>query len=73
MLLIQGKTEVIAQKVEIKEKGAKYIGTKLQDKEIDTSLQNLIDKEIIDLSLVSLFVSFKLLFSSTFYLLEISI
>lgn len=49
MLLIQGKTEVIAQKVEIKEKGAKYIGTKLQDKEIDASLQNLIDKEIIDL------------------------
>ena len=49
MLSIQGKTEVIAQKVEIKEKGAKYIGTKLADKEIDESLQNLIDKEIIDL------------------------
>ena len=49
MLSIQGKTEVIAQKVEIKEKGAKYIGTKLADKEIDEKLQNLIDNKIIDL------------------------
>ena len=49
MLSIQGKTEVIAQKVEIKEKGAKYIGTKLADKEKDEKLQNLIDNKIIDL------------------------
>ena len=49
MLLIQGKTEVLSQKVEIKEKDAKYIGTKLKDKEIDDYIQNLIDKEIIDM------------------------
>lgn len=49
MLLIQGKTEVIAQKVEIKEKDAKYIGTKLKDKEVDSTIQNLIDKKIIDM------------------------
>ena len=50
MLLIQGKTEVLSQKVEIKEKDAKYIGTKLKDKEIDDYIQNLIDKEIIDMN-----------------------
>ena len=49
MLLIKGKTEIISQKVEIKEKDAKYIGTKLKDKEIDDYIQNLIDKEIIDI------------------------
>lgn len=49
MLLIQGKTEVISQKVEIEEKGAKYIGTKLKEKEVDEVIQNLIDNEIIDL------------------------
>ena len=49
MLLIQGKTEVLSQKVEIKEKDAKYIGTKLKDKEVDSTIQNLIDKKIIDM------------------------
>ena len=49
MLLIQGKTEVLSQKVEIKEKDAKYIGTKLKDKEVDSTIQNLIDEKIIDM------------------------
>ena len=49
MLLIQGKTEVLSQKVEIKEKDAKNIGTKLKDKEVDSTIQNLIDKKIIDM------------------------
>lgn len=49
MLLIQGKTEVIAQKVEIKEKGAEYIGTKLSEKQDEEKIQNLIQKGIIDI------------------------
>ena len=49
MLLIQGKTEVIAQKVEIEEKGAKYIGVKIKEKENDEKVQNLIDNKVIDI------------------------
>lgn len=49
LLLIQGQTEVLAQKVAIEEDDAEYIGTKLEDKEIDETIQNLIDKEIVDL------------------------
>lgn len=49
MLLIQGQTEVLAQKVAIEEDDAEYIGTKLEHKEIDETIQNLIDKEIVDL------------------------
>ena len=49
MLLIQNKTEIIAQKVEIKEKDAKYIGTKIEEKENDESIQNLINNEIINI------------------------
>lgn len=49
MLLIQGQTEVLAQKVAIEDDDAEYIGTKLEDKEIDETIQNLIDKEIVDL------------------------
>lgn len=48
MLLIQGKTEVIAQKVEIKEKDAKLIGTKLEEKQEEESIKKLIDAGIID-------------------------
>ena len=50
MLLIQGKTEVIAQKVDIKEKGAKYIGTKIEEKDNDEKVQNLVNNKIIDLN-----------------------
>ena len=49
MLLIQNKTEIIAQKVEIKEKNAKYIGTKIEEKENDENIQKLINNEIIDI------------------------
>ncbi len=50
MLLIQGKTEIIAQKVDIKEKGAKYIGTEIKEKENDTKIQNLINNNVIDIN-----------------------
>lgn len=49
MLLIKGKTEVISQKVEIKEKGAKYIGTKIEEKENDEKVQKLINDKVIDI------------------------
>ena len=42
MLLIQGKTEVIAQQVEIEEEGAAYIGTEIKEKQDDAKIQNLI-------------------------------
>ena len=48
MLSIQVQTETVAQKVEIKEKGAKYIGTKIDDKLEDEKVQNLINNNIID-------------------------
>ena len=50
MLLIQGKTEIIAQKVVLKEKGAKYIGTEIKEKENDTKIQNLINNNVIDIN-----------------------
>ena len=43
MLLIQGKTEVIAQRVEIEEEGAEYIGTEIKEKQDDAKIQNLIN------------------------------
>lgn len=49
MLLIQAKTEVIAQKVDIEEEDAEYIGTKIKDKENDEKVQNLISNGIIDI------------------------
>lgn len=49
MLLIQNKTETIAQKVEIKEKDVKYVGTKLKEKEDDFNIQKLINSKIIDI------------------------
>ena len=49
MLLIQGKTEIVGQKVGIKEKGAEYIGTKIEEKKEEPVIQNLIQKEIIDI------------------------
>lgn len=48
MLSIQVQTETVAQKVEIKEKGAKYIGTKIDDKLEDEKVQNLMNNNIID-------------------------
>lgn len=49
MLLIQGKTEIIAQKVEIKEEGAEYIGTEIKKKQDDAKIQNLINNNVINL------------------------
>ncbi len=49
MLLIQGKTEVIAQKVEIKEKGAELIGTKIKDKQEEEPIKKLIQAGIINI------------------------
>lgn len=49
MLLIQGKTEVIAQKVNIKEKDAKYIGIKIKEKQDDEKIKNLVNNNIIDI------------------------
>ena len=49
LLLIQGQTEIIAQKVEIKEKDAKYIGTPIKEKAEDTKIQNLVNNNVIDL------------------------
>lgn len=49
LLLIQGQTEIIAQKVEIKEKDAKYIGTPIKKKAGDAKIQNLVNSNVIDL------------------------
>ena len=49
MLLIQGKTEVISQKVEIKEKGAELIGTKIKDKQEEEPIKKLIEAGIINI------------------------
>ena len=48
IILSAVQTETVAQKVEIKEKGAKYIGTKIDDKLEDEKVQNLINNNIID-------------------------
>lgn len=49
MLLIQAKTELIAQKVEIDEDDAEYIGTKVSEKKDDPKIKNLIDNKVIDI------------------------
>ena len=49
MLLIQAKTEIVAQKVEIEAEDAKYVGTEIEQKENDEKIQNLIRNNIIDI------------------------
>ena len=49
LLLIQGKTEIIAQKVEIKEEGAKYIGTPIKEKQEEAQIKNLIESNVINI------------------------
>ena len=49
MLLIQGKTEVLAQKVEIEEKGAELVGTKIEEKKEEEPIKKLIEAGIIDI------------------------
>lgn len=47
MLLLEAKVKIIAEKVNIKEKGAKYIGTELKEKKDEDEFKNLIEKESI--------------------------
>ena len=49
MLLIQGKIEVVSQKVDIEEEDAEYIGTSIKENKEDEKIQNLINNIIIDI------------------------
>ncbi len=49
MLLIQAKTELISQKVEIDEEDVEYIGTKIDEKKDEDRIRNLIDNQVIDI------------------------
>ena len=48
MLLIQGKTELVSQHVDMKEKDAELIGTKLGDMGEDEIIKSFLEKNIID-------------------------
>jgi len=50
MLLIEGKTKIIAEKVKIKEKGASYVGRKIEKDSDIAYIKELQDKGIIDLN-----------------------
>ena len=50
MLLIEGKTKIIAEKVKIKEKDAKYVGTKVEKETEDERIKELQEKGVIDLN-----------------------
>lgn len=50
MLLIEGKTKIIAEKVKIKEKNASYVGTKIEKETEDKEIKELQEKGIIDLN-----------------------
>ena len=41
MLLIKGKTKIVAEKVRIKEKDASYVGKKIEDFKDDKSIDQL--------------------------------
>jgi len=49
MLLIEGKTKIIAEKVRIKEKDATYVGTKVEKETEDEKIKELQEKGVIDL------------------------
>ena len=49
MLLVQGKIEVVSQKIDIEEEGAEYIGTSIKENKDDEKIQNLINNNIIDI------------------------
>ena len=49
MLLIQGKIEVVSQKVDIEEEDAEYIGSSIKENKEDEKIQNLINNNIIDI------------------------
>ncbi len=48
LLLIQGKTDLVSQHVEMKEKDAKLTGTKLADMKEDETIKAFLEKKIID-------------------------
>lgn len=50
MLLIEAKTKIVAEKVKIKEKDAKYIGTKIEKDTEDAEIRYLQEQGIIDLN-----------------------
>lgn len=50
MLAIQAQTEVIGQKVEIKEKGAKYVGTPIKEKQNEEIIKKLTEEKVIELN-----------------------
>ncbi len=50
MLLIEGKTKIIAEKVRIKEKDATYVGTKVEKETEDEIIKELQEKGVIDLN-----------------------
>lgn len=50
MLLIEGKTKVIAEKVRIKEKDSTYVGTKIEKETEDDKIKELQEKNVIDLN-----------------------
>lgn len=50
MLLIEGKTKIIAEKVRIKEKDATYVGTKVEKESEDETIKELQEKGVIDLN-----------------------
>ena len=49
MLLIQGKIEVVSQKVDIEEEDTEYIGTSIKENREDEKIQNLVNNNIIDI------------------------
>ena len=50
MLLVQGKIEVVSQKIDIEEEGVEYIGTSIKENKDDEKIQNLINNNIIDIN-----------------------
>ena len=48
LLLIQGKTEIVSQHVDMREKDAKLTGTKLTDMKEDEVIKAFLEKQIID-------------------------
>lgn len=49
MMLIEAKTEAIAQRMKMKEKGVTYIGKKIEEQEEREEIKNLQNKNIINL------------------------
>ena len=50
MLLIEGKTKIVTEKVRIKEKDATYVGTKIEKETENEKINKLQEKGIIDLN-----------------------